>query len=85
MFGWLQLREPMMGHEIHIQLERYFDPEPLNRLIGRPIPQHDPEGVSAVELVVAVTGEDEGGHGAHPATEQSKNVQRGFVRPVHVF
>src|SRR5687767_968671 len=32
MFGWLQLREPMMGHEIHIQLERYFDPEPLNRL-----------------------------------------------------
>jgi hypothetical protein len=41
--------------------------------------------VRAVDLVVAVGGEHERGHGVHPPGEQPQDVERGLVGPVEIL
>jgi hypothetical protein len=52
---------------------------------GGKLPEHEREGVAAVELVVAVAGEDEGGDALHLAGQEAQDVQRRLVGPVEVL
>jgi hypothetical protein len=62
-----------------------LDPEPLHRGARPQLAEHDPERVGEVQLVVAVGGDHERGHGLDSPAEQPKDVQRRFVRPVEVL
>jgi hypothetical protein len=62
-----------------------LDPETADGLVRRHLAEDDPERVRAVELVVAVRGDDESGHGVHATGEEAQDVERGLVRSVHVF
>jgi hypothetical protein len=52
---------------------------------GSELPEEDPERVAAVELVVAVAGQDQRGSGLDPASKQSQNVARRLVGPMDVL
>jgi hypothetical protein len=51
----------------------------------RELTEHHSEGMPALELVVAVRGQDERGHGRNPPREEPQDVERRLVRGVHVL
>ena len=52
---------------------------------GGQLAEHQREGVTAVELVVAVAGEDERGDALHLARQEAQHVERRLVGPVEVL
>jgi hypothetical protein len=51
----------------------------------RQLSEQDPQGMRAVELVVAIADDHQRRHRLHPAGEQPQDVERRLVRPVHVL
>ena len=74
-----------LGKRRHRRRREGLELEPLDRLAARELAEHEPERVGAVELVVAVAGENESGNALDPANEQLQDVERGLVRPVQVL
>jgi hypothetical protein len=61
------------------------DREPRHSARRGQLSEHERERVDAVELVVAVAGEDEGGHALDLAGQQAQHVERRLVGPVEVL
>ena len=61
------------------------DDDPRDRSRRAQLPEHQCERVRAVELVVAVAGQDERGHGLDLACQQAHHVERRLVGPVEVL
>ena len=52
---------------------------------GGELSDHDSQRLGAVELVVAVAGEDERGNGLDASSDQPEDVERGLVRSVDIL
>ena len=76
------VRLGQLGHGLQRQRHQA---EPVGRLAPGELAERDPQRMGAVELVVAVARDDEGGHGRDAAAEQAKDVERRVVGPVHVL
>jgi hypothetical protein len=74
-----------LGKPRHRRRRERLDLESLDRLRCRELPEHEPKGVGAVELVVPVAGENECVSSLDPASEQLQDVERGLVRPVQIL
>ena len=61
------------------------EPQPVGRVAARELAERDPQRVRAVELVVAVAGDDERGDGRDAPAEQAQDVERRLVGPVDVL
>jgi hypothetical protein len=61
------------------------DREPRHRARRGQLPEHERERVGAVELVVAIAGEDERGHALDLAREQAQHVEGRLVGPMEVL
>ena len=61
------------------------EPQPVGRVAARELAERDPQRVGAVELVVAVAGDEQRRDGRDAAAEQAQHVERRLVGPVHVL
>ena len=61
------------------------EPQPVGRVAARELAERDPQRVGAVELVVAVAGDEQRRDGRDATAEQAEHVERRLVGPVHVL
>jgi predicted nucleotidyltransferase len=62
-----------------------LDLQTADDLVRRELAEHDPERMGAVDLVVAVAGENERGDRLEPSRQQPEDVERRLVGPVDVL
>ena len=74
------MRRRELGHRLRGQRR---EPDPLGRRLARELADGHAQRVGAVELVVAVAGDDE--PGGQAAAEQAQHVERRLVGPVDVL
>ncbi len=57
----------------------------VDRFLGRELSKHEPQRMCPIQLVVAITDDDEGGRRLDPTPEECEHVERCLVGGMHVF